>query len=146
MTSILLMLAAGIVDKSVIVVGTPSIRTRMFLFPRIEISSFCIDTEEEALSISRALPFEEAIFAGGELNKKNGTYYLVDNISSDNFWTISHAYFGGYAGRAFAVASHGIANVNTDNPNTGMRPTVSLIPGTLILSGNGTKTTPYVIN
>ena len=35
----------------------------MFLFPRIEISSFCIDTEEDALRISRALPLEEAIFA-----------------------------------------------------------------------------------
>ena len=63
MTSMLLILAAGIVDKSVMVVGIPSISTSMFLLPRIEISSFCIDTEEEVLRMSRALPLDEAMFA-----------------------------------------------------------------------------------
>ena len=57
------MLAAGIDDKSVTVVGIPSMSTRMFLFPRIEISLFCTETDDEVLKISSALPLEEAILA-----------------------------------------------------------------------------------
>ena len=62
MTSIFLILAAGMVDRSLIVVGIPSINTRILEFPRIEIFSSEIFTEEDERRISIAEPLLDTMF------------------------------------------------------------------------------------
>ena len=63
MTSMLLMLPAEMVERSLAVVGTPSMSTRMFLLPLIDISSLEMLTAAAERRISSAVPLLEAIFA-----------------------------------------------------------------------------------
>ena len=62
-TSIFLIVAAGIVDKSVAVVGTPSRSTKILAFPRMEMTSFATLTADDERSMSIAVPVLEAMFA-----------------------------------------------------------------------------------
>ena len=57
------MLAAGMVERSLAVVGTPSINTRILLLPRMEISSFVMLTDEAERRMSIAVPLPDAILA-----------------------------------------------------------------------------------
>ena len=62
MTSMLLMLPAGMVERSLAVVGTPSIRTSIFELPRINIPLSATLTEEAERRMSIAVPLPEEIF------------------------------------------------------------------------------------
>ena len=57
------MLPAGIVERSLAVVGMPSIRTSMLELPLIEISSLEMVTEDALRRISIAVPLSDARFA-----------------------------------------------------------------------------------
>ena len=63
MMSMFLIFAAGIADRSLTVVGIPSIRTRMLELPLMEITSLEIVTEDAELSTSIAEPLDDDIFA-----------------------------------------------------------------------------------
>ena len=57
------MFAAGMVERSVAVVGMPSISTRMFELPRTEITSFDTLTDDDERRMSMADPLPEAMLA-----------------------------------------------------------------------------------
>ena len=89
------------------------------------------------------LTSDEVMLAGGKSGTANSTYYLYTNST---FWLGSpHSFDYRYANE-FNVRSTG--NLGSDDVNTtiGARPAVSLKPGTVISSGDGTSNTPYIIN
>ena len=88
------------------------------------------------------LTSDEAMLAGGKGGTSNSTYYLYTN---QNFWLGSPGNFGYAYYREFYVHNAGtlVYDVST---SFGVRPVVSLKPGTIISSGDGTSNTPYIVN
>lgn len=100
----------------------------------------------ETTSETQILPLtvDEIIFAGGKIGTTNSSYYLNDNANGD-WWTITPSYFDGTNDNIFVVGTNGDINYKVNNEINNIRPTISLIPGTLISSGVGTKIDPYII-
>jgi hypothetical protein len=90
------------------------------------------------------LTADEIAYAGAVYGTANSTYYLY---TGEYWWSLSpYVFFSGYAFVWFVV-DDGSLNFNYNvSLNTGIRPVVSLTPGTMISSGNGTTNSPYVIN
>ena len=87
---------------------------------------------------------DEVAFAGGVYNTNNTSYYLH---TGSTYWTMSPYYFysTGYA-NAFLVANDGwLSDVSVYN-TYGVRPVINLKATTTISSGNGTASSPFVIN
>ena len=96
-----------------------------------------------------ALTADEVVFAGGKVNVNvvNNNYYLHNN-ESYGWWTLSRSFFDAWDS-VFYVDNYGgpfddeLAYLIYDND---VRPAVSLKTGVKILSGEGTKQKPYIIN
>ena len=89
------------------------------------------------------LTADEIRLAGGKSGTKNSTYYLYTNqywwSGSPNCFSFDNAY-------EFYVYNTGNLNNQGVYPARGVRPTVSLKPGTKFSSGgDGTSTNPYVV-
>ena len=87
------------------------------------------------------LTYDEAMLAGGQTSS-NKNYYLY---TGQAFWLLSPS--GWYdncanVGRVYSDAL--VGNSYVDGPD-GVRPSVSLQPGTLFLEGEGTMNNPYVV-
>ena len=87
------------------------------------------------------LTADEIMLAGGK-NSTNKTYYLY---TGQNWWSLSPGYFGNYNAYGFNVTSNGDLNNYRVNISYGVRPSVSLAPGTKSLDGDGTPETPYIV-
>ena len=85
---------------------------------------------------------DEVSLAGGVRGTSNSSYYLY---TGQWYWALSASGWGrGYA-YEFSVRSHGGLYNNSVSSSDGVRPVVSLRTSTLVTSGTGTETDPYVI-
>ena len=82
------------------------------------------------------LTYDEAMLAGGQ-NTYNSNYYLYGN-----YWLLSPSSYQGE--RVGYVSPYSVTNEEI-YWLFGVRPSVSLQPGTLFLEGDGTAETPYVV-
>ena len=84
---------------------------------------------------------DEIMLAGGK-GGYSGTFYLT---TGSYYWSLSpYNFYNGYAG-GFSVGTNGYLGAFNVNGTYGLRPVVSLKPGTPVVSGDGTVATPYVI-
>ena len=92
------------------------------------------------------LTADEIILAGaaGNSSTSNSSYYLYNG---SYYWSLSPSYFGNRgAAREFYVYSSGYLSNTIANLNHGLRPVVSLKPGTeFVDGGEGTTANPYVV-
>jgi hypothetical protein len=90
------------------------------------------------------LTADEIVYAGAVYLTSNSTFYLC---TGEWWWTISPARFGGSAIMWF-VGDNGLLNyVSAIYSNGfGVRPAISLKPGTTYSSGTGTSDDPYVVS
>lgn len=92
---------------------------------------------------------DEVSFAGGYFKQVNANFYLRNSSISNNVWTISPSYYDPTLQRAgmFLLESSGKlsdwTSPQTLTTSRGMRPVVT-VDGTLIISGDGTATNPYI--
>ena len=86
------------------------------------------------------LTADEVMLAGGNRNS-NLKYYLY---TGEDYWTLSPTSFDGYS-RGFGVQGGILKNEIAFMNSFGVRPSVSLAPGTKTFDGNGTADNPYVI-
>ena len=84
---------------------------------------------------------DEMILAGGLVGTQNTTFYLNNGSS---YWSLSPYYFYSASAHEFLVYS---GNVNSDyvGNSYGLRPVVSLKPGTPVVKGSGTVDDPFII-
>ena len=87
------------------------------------------------------LSSDEIMLAGGSFSS-NGTYYLN---SGSSYWSLSPNGF--YDGNAVELRVNSDGNLSRSSVyhTYGLRPVVSLKPGTPVVSGSGTVADPYVI-
>ena len=86
---------------------------------------------------------DEMVLAGGEVGQPNGTFYLT---TGQTYWSLSPNRFGNYDGAyEFRLSGDGSVATYYVNYSYGLRPSVSLKPGTPVVSGTGTLQDPYVI-
>ena len=84
---------------------------------------------------------DEMVLAGG-LAGSSSTFYL--NNGSTYYWSLSPSNF--YDNRAYGFGvNYGYIGDSFVNYTFGLRPSVSLKPGTPVIRGDGTVTSPYVI-
>ena len=86
---------------------------------------------------------DEIIYAGADGNfSSNTSFYLYNNYYS---WALSPIVFDGAVAYGFVLTSDG--NLSDDYVVTGygLRPVVSLRPGTTISGGIGTPSSPYIV-
>ncbi len=86
------------------------------------------------------LTIDEMVLAGG--SGSTGTFYL--NSGSNYYWSLSPPYFNDYGAVEFSVVNGFIDHYYMYN-SLGLRPAVSLKPGTPVVNGDGTATSPYRI-
>ncbi|MBO5139015.1 MAG: hypothetical protein J6B89_05215 [Bacilli bacterium] len=89
------------------------------------------------------LTADEMAYAGASYLIKNDSYYLY---TSKFYWSMSPFRFTSDAGGLDMYASGYLDVVSLNNVNGGIRPSVSLKPGTTIRTGDGTVNFPYVID
>jgi hypothetical protein len=91
------------------------------------------------------LTVDEIVMAGasGNSSTTNTTYYLY---TGDQYWSLSPYLFSNVVAREFIVNGNGGLNNTYVNLSRGVRPVVSLKPGTEFESGgDGTPTNPYIV-
>ena len=88
------------------------------------------------------LTADEIRLGGGKNGLGNISYYLYTN---QVWWSGSPNYFYNYTAYGFIVANLGTLNYYSVNNARGVRPAVSLKPGTKFSSGDGSYTNPYVV-
>ena len=81
------------------------------------------------------------MLAGGKYATGYSTYYLYTN---KDWWSGSPSGFIGHKAREIAVGNAGHPAYSTVNLASGVRPAVSLKPGTKFSGGDGSYTDPYV--
>ena len=88
---------------------------------------------------------DEVAYAGGVYGKKNRLYYLGNG---NDFWTMSPFYSYAYVWCVISDGRLGYVNVGLFNNSDGrgVRPAINLKSTVTVLSGDGTKTNPYIIN
>ena len=85
---------------------------------------------------------DEVAFAGGVYNTNNTYYYLY---TGNSYWTMSPFYFiETYVG-VFSTYWSGSLNFYSVGSSSGIRPVINLKADVTISSGNGTASTPFVI-
>ena len=88
------------------------------------------------------LTADEIRLAGGKRDSNNSTYYLYTN---QYWWSGSPDYFNVGNAVEFGVFSSGALSNGFVGGARGVRPAVSLKPGTKFSSGDGSYTNPYVV-
>ena len=85
---------------------------------------------------------DEIVLAGGLVGTGNGIFYLT---TGQNYWSLSPSYFDN-SSEGVEVVNYGGLSSNGVGNEYGLRPSVSLKPGTPVISGDGTILSPYVIS
>ncbi|MBR7042127.1 MAG: hypothetical protein IKI04_01355, partial [Bacilli bacterium] len=88
------------------------------------------------------LTSDEIMLAGGKGGTANSTYYLYTN---QHYWTGSPYSFNNGDAFEFYVGSPGTLYYSSVINAFGVRPSVSLKPGTVLTGGDGTVSDPYVV-
>ncbi len=89
------------------------------------------------------LKADEIRLAGGRIGSNNRTYYLYTRVE---WWSVSPYFFGTGNAGGFDVTTGGYPANNFASNAIGVRPAVSLKPGTTFSGGDGSTATPYVVN
>ena len=88
------------------------------------------------------LTADEIMLAGGKYASSNSSYYLYTRSS----WRVgAPCYFHDNDANEFVVGSPGALLSSNVNKTYGVRPSVSLKPGTEIIGGDGSVENPYII-
>ena len=86
---------------------------------------------------------DEMAYAGGKVWQINTSYYIYNNATS---WVLSPSYFSHWNAFQFGLSSSGdFGSYYFVASSYGLRPSISLKPGTILSGGNGTSTSPYVV-
>ena len=86
---------------------------------------------------------DEIIYAGADGKySSNTSFYLYNNYYS---WSLSPSVFFDVTTYEFRLSSDGVLHVGGVGLSGGLRPVVSLRPGTTISSGIGTSSSPYIV-
>jgi hypothetical protein len=86
---------------------------------------------------------DEIVLAGGLAGTQNTSFYL--NNGNTYYWSLSPSFFDFNFARGFLVYSTGSLSDGFVYDSYGLRPSVSLKPGTPVVSGEGTASDPFVI-
>ena len=92
------------------------------------------------------LTSDEIAYAGAVWGKSNTTYYLYENAYSDMWWTLSPFAKNSMGGAMFTISTSGNISYDTVHYSNALRPAVSLVSGTTIISGTGTSSNPFIIS
>ena len=97
------------------------------------------------------LTFDEIAYAGGG-NSSNSNFYLNNNVTTGNWWALSPSigYIERSRGATFNISAISVYNTGKIShiyilDNSGLRPSIVLMPSTQITSGNGTIENPYEV-
>ena len=86
---------------------------------------------------------DEIAYAGGRVSQENTSYYLYNCIYN---WTMSSADFTGWTAVEISLDYTGELTNSQGVPGMhGIRPVISLRSDTRLTSGNGTSTSPYIV-
>ena len=85
---------------------------------------------------------DEIAYAGGVIGYTNTSFYLY---TGQTVWSVSPYYFSNIGTRGFFLYSSGNFSGGGGDNAYGLRPSVSLKPGTVVSGGNGSSDSPYVI-
>ena len=93
---------------------------------------------------------EVRLAGGGAFTKDNDNYYLWngeqgDSSSGASWWTVTPYEFNTEYSRIYVVRDDGKLVANATTNSSGIRPVISLKPGTRTDGGSGTKDDPYLI-
>ena len=86
---------------------------------------------------------EEMAYAGAVLWQTNTSYYLYNGV---NTWSFSQSCFDSWKARELTLSSSGNFGYVGVSSLSGARPSISLKQGTVLSSGNGTSTNPFIVN
>ncbi len=86
---------------------------------------------------------EEMAYAGAVLWQTNTSYYLYNGVHN---WSFSPSHFSVWAANEFTLRSSGDFSSNYVTSLLDVRPTISLKKGTVLSSGNGTSSSPFIVN
>ena len=94
------------------------------------------------------LTVDEIVFAGAVYKTANTTYYLYENASGSQWWSLTPSHYGSgndsdvwrYLNSSEYIRGEAV------NEAAGLRPALSLKSITTISKGTGTSSDPYVIN
>ena len=86
---------------------------------------------------------DEMVLAGG-LAGSLSSFYLNNGNGNRGYWSLSPSYSNSVSANEFNVSNGSIFS-NFVGAINGLRPSVSLKPGTPVISGSGTVTDPYRI-
>ncbi len=88
------------------------------------------------------LTADEIMLAGGKGGTANSSYYLYTN---QYWWALSPSYFYNNYAYGFYVYYSGNLSISNVNDTGGVRPSLSLVPGTKITSGDGSMNKPFIV-
>lgn len=89
------------------------------------------------------LTADEVTYAGGRVWKLNKNFYLYSN---SYWWTMTPYYVGGlYGTNAFNLYSNGDLDTSPLYYGRDLRPAISLKKGTVAVDGDGTPSSPYIV-
>ena len=89
------------------------------------------------------LTADEVTYAGGRVWKLNKNFYLYSN---SYWWTMTPYYVGGlYGTNAFNLYSNGDLDTSPLYYGRDLRPAISLKKGTIAVDGDGTPSSPYIV-
>ena len=90
---------------------------------------------------------DELAYAGYAYNLQNTTTYLQENATDSYWWSMSPSIFKGSDADVWGVYGYNgrLFNCNYVGYTSGLRPSISL-KSTTNATGNGTSSTPYIIN
>ena len=86
---------------------------------------------------------EEMAYAGGVIWQTNTSYYLYNGVYN---WSFSPYRFSLWNAIEFTLSSSGYFGLYDVSGSLGGRPVLSLKSGTVLSSGNGTSTNPFIVN
>ena len=86
---------------------------------------------------------EEMAYAGGAIWQANTSYYLYNGV---NTWSFSPSYFSNWGAYEFRLNPSGVFSNYIVSSQLVARPSISLKQGTVLSSGNGTSSSPFIVN
>ena len=88
------------------------------------------------------LTADEIMLAGGRAGSSNSSYYLY---TGQTWWSLSPYYYSSYHALGFFVRSTGYLSNDLVYDTYGVRPSVSLAPGIMVVNGDGSSEKPYEV-
>ena len=85
---------------------------------------------------------EEMAYAGAVIWQTNTSYYLYNGVFN---WSFSPSYFHFWYADEFTLTSSGGFSSYDVSGSLGARPSISLKQGTVLSSGSGTSSSPYIV-